>query len=86
MVIFFYPKMIYSVTSEGPTFHIHETIRVQSTLSDVLAPDVLYRRKLCHPRTDQLRDDEQFVIVCFENPDQKRCHRTLLEDHTTEQL
>lgn len=36
--------------------------------------------------TDRLRDDEHLVFVCFENTDQKRCHRTLLEEHIAEQL
>ncbi|WP_227357236.1 DUF488 family protein, N3 subclade [Haladaptatus salinisoli] len=35
--------------------------------------------------TDRLRDDEQLIFVCFENTDQKRCHRTLLKEHITEQ-
>lgn len=36
--------------------------------------------------TDRLRAEEQLVLVCFENTDQKRCHRTLLKEHITEQL
>nr|WP_232833846.1 DUF488 domain-containing protein [Saliphagus sp. LR7] len=36
--------------------------------------------------TDRIRDGEHLVFVCFENTDQKRCHRTLLKEHITEQL
>ena len=36
--------------------------------------------------TNRLRDGENLVFVCFENTDQKRCHRTLLKEHITEQL
>ncbi|RBI59401.1 hypothetical protein DMJ13_22545 [halophilic archaeon] len=35
---------------------------------------------------DRLRAEEQLVLVCFENTDQKRCHRTLLKEHIAEQL
>lgn len=35
---------------------------------------------------NRLRDGQQLVLVCFENTDQKRCHRTLLEAHLAEQL
>jgi len=36
--------------------------------------------------TNRLRAEEQLVFVCFENTDQKRCHRTLLKEHLTAQL
>lgn len=36
--------------------------------------------------TDRLRNGEHLVLVCFENTGQKRCHRTLLREHITEQL
>ncbi|WP_323677304.1 DUF488 domain-containing protein [Halorubellus sp. PRR65] len=36
--------------------------------------------------TDRLQDGEQLVFVCFENTDQKRCHRTLLKEHLATQL
>lgn len=36
--------------------------------------------------TNRLRHGELLVFVCFENTDQKRCHRTLLKEHITEQL
>lgn len=36
--------------------------------------------------TGRLNDGEHLVLVCFENTDQKRCHRTLLKDHLTAQL
>lgn len=36
--------------------------------------------------TDRLRGGEHLVLVCFENTNQKRCHRTLLKDHLTAQL
>ncbi|SEH68284.1 Protein of unknown function, DUF488 [Halopenitus malekzadehii] len=36
--------------------------------------------------TDRLQDGEQLVFVCFENTDQKRCHRTLLKEHLAAQL
>jgi len=35
---------------------------------------------------DRLRGGEQLVFVCFENTDQKRCHRTLLKEHLTAKL
>lgn len=35
---------------------------------------------------DRLRDGEHLVLVCFENTEQKRCHRTLLVEHLTTQL
>lgn len=35
---------------------------------------------------NRLRDGEQLVFVCFENTDQKRCHRTLLKEHLAAQL
>lgn len=30
---------------------------------------------------ERLRSEEQLVLVCFENTNQKRCHRTILKDH-----
>ncbi|WP_442904996.1 DUF488 domain-containing protein [Haladaptatus sp. CMSO5] len=36
--------------------------------------------------TDRLRNEEHLVLVCFENTDQKRCHRTLLKDYIADQL
>jgi uncharacterized protein YeaO (DUF488 family) len=36
--------------------------------------DIEYVRSL-------LADGETVVLVCFENTDQKRCHRTLLKEH-----
>lgn len=36
--------------------------------------------------TDRLRAEEHLVIVCFENTNQKRCHRTLLKQYLTAQL
>nr|WP_283102414.1 DUF488 family protein [Haloplanus sp. XH21] len=36
--------------------------------------------------TARLQDGEQLVFVCFENTDQKRCHRTLLKEHLAAQL
>lgn len=36
--------------------------------------------------TDRLRNEEQLVLVCYENTDQKRCHRTILKEHLTAQL
>ncbi|GAA0203765.1 DUF488 domain-containing protein [Halobaculum roseum] len=36
--------------------------------------------------TDRLQDGEQLVLVCFENTDQKRCHRTLLKEHLATRL
>ncbi|WP_254544979.1 DUF488 family protein, N3 subclade [Halomarina pelagica] len=36
--------------------------------------------------TDRLRAEEQLVLVCFENTNKKRCHRTLLQEHLTAQL
>lgn len=33
--------------------------------------------------TDRLRADEPLVLVCFENTDKKRCHRTLLQEYLT---
>ncbi|QZP39626.1 DUF488 domain-containing protein [Halobaculum magnesiiphilum] len=36
--------------------------------------------------TDRLQDGEQIVFVCFENTDQKRCHRTLLKEHIAAEL
>lgn len=36
--------------------------------------------------TDRLREGEQLVFVCFENTEQKRCHRTLLKEHLAAQL
>jgi hypothetical protein len=35
---------------------------------------------------DRLRDGEHLVLVCFENTEQKRCHRTILRDHLAAQL
>nr|WP_244510037.1 DUF488 family protein [Halogranum gelatinilyticum] len=36
--------------------------------------------------TDRLRGGEQLALVCFENTNQKRCHRTLLRAVLIEQL
>ncbi|EJN57384.1 hypothetical protein HSB1_43470 [Halogranum salarium B-1] len=36
--------------------------------------------------TSRLRDEELLVLVCFENTNQKRCHRTLLKAHLNAQL
>lgn len=35
---------------------------------------------------DRLRDGESLVLVCFENTEMKRCHRTVLEEHLRERL
>ncbi|MFD1514542.1 DUF488 family protein [Halomarina rubra] len=35
---------------------------------------------------DRLRTGEHLVLVCFENTDKKRCHRTLLKSHIKAQL
>ncbi|SFL32906.1 Protein of unknown function, DUF488 [Halogranum rubrum] len=35
---------------------------------------------------ERLRSGEHLVLVCFENTDQKRCHRTLLKEYLTRQL
>ena len=35
---------------------------------------------------DRLRSDERIVLVCFENTDRKRCHRTLLRDYVDARL
>lgn len=34
----------------------------------------------------RVRDGERLVLVCFENTDAKRCHRTLLGEHITARL
>jgi hypothetical protein len=34
----------------------------------------------------RLRAGESLVLVCYENPGQKRCHRTLLRDRVVAQL
>ena len=34
----------------------------------------------------RLRDGEDMVLVCFEDTDEKRCHRTLLADELQERL
>lgn len=36
--------------------------------------------------TNRLREEGQLVLVCYENTDQKRCHRTILHEHLTDQL
>lgn len=48
--------------------------------------DAAEAREAVDELTGRLRDGEQLVFVCFENTDQKRCHRTLLEEHLTAQL
>lgn len=35
---------------------------------------------------DRLRDGERLALVCYENTDQKRCHRTILDSHLRERL
>lgn len=35
---------------------------------------------------DRLRDGESLALVCFENTDEKRCHRTILRDRLTAKL
>ncbi|NHN46866.1 DUF488 domain-containing protein [Halostella sp. JP-L12] len=32
----------------------------------------------------RLRDGEDLALVCYENTDEKRCHRTILRDHLEE--
>lgn len=34
----------------------------------------------------RLRDGESLVLVCFENTDEKRCHRTILRDRLAERV
>jgi uncharacterized protein YeaO (DUF488 family) len=33
---------------------------------------------------ERLQSEEQLVLVCFENTNQKRCHRTILRDYLVE--
>nr|WP_303647816.1 DUF488 family protein [Haloarchaeobius amylolyticus] len=35
---------------------------------------------------DRLRDGEDLVLVCFENTEKKRCHRTILREELVEGL
>ncbi|WP_245756913.1 DUF488 family protein, N3 subclade [Halogranum rubrum] len=42
--------------------------------------------KAINELTSRLRDGEHLVLVCFENINQKRCHRTLLKAHLNAQL
>jgi len=48
--------------------------------------DAAKAREAVEELTNRLRDGEQLVFVCFENTDQKRCHRTLLKEHLAAQL
>ena len=43
-------------------------------------------REAVEELADRLRSGESLVLVCFENTDQKRCHRTLLRDHVDARL
>lgn len=51
--------------------HIEETTTAQETIS-----------ALVH----RLEAGEELVLVCFENTNQKRCHRTLLRNHIADRL
>ena len=35
---------------------------------------------------NRLETGEELILVCFENPKKKRCHRTVLRDHITARL
>lgn len=43
-------------------------------------------RRAISALTDRIRAGERLVLVCHENTDQKRCHRTLLREHITARL
>lgn len=43
-------------------------------------------RRALSALTDRLRAGERLVLVCRENTDQKRCHRTLLRDRIVARL
>lgn len=35
---------------------------------------------------DRIQSGEKLVLVCYENTDQKQCHRTLLREHVEDRL
>ncbi|RRJ31517.1 DUF488 family protein, N3 subclade [Halocatena pleomorpha] len=43
-------------------------------------------RKALAELTDRLQTDERLVLVCYENTDRKRCHRTLLQNSLAAKL
>ena len=51
--------------------HIEQTTTAQETISDLV---------------HRLEAGEELVLVCFENTNQKRCHRTLLRTHIADRL
>ena len=51
--------------------HIEETKGTQETISDLV---------------NRLEAGEELVLVCFENTNQKRCHRILFRNHIADQL
>jgi len=55
--------------------------RYRSHLADDAAA-----REAVSELVNRLREGEQIVLVCFENTEQKRCHRTALRDHLATKL
>jgi hypothetical protein len=51
--------------------YLKETTEVQKVISELV---------------DRLHAHEELILICYENTDQKRCHRTLLREYLTAQL
>ena len=60
-----------SLDSKISQSHLAETTDAQEVVAEL---------------TGRFRDYIHLVLVWFENTDQKRCHRTLLQEHIAEQL
>ncbi|MDZ7729974.1 MAG: DUF488 domain-containing protein [Natrialbaceae archaeon] len=50
--------------------HLKESAEAQSAVSDIL---------------ERLQADEPLVLVCYENTENKRCHRTILKEYLSTQ-
>lgn len=62
-----------------------EEVDFEARYRSHLADDAAAREAVSE-LVDRLREGEHLVLVCFENTEQKRCHRTTLRDHLAAKL
>ncbi|MFC5972659.1 DUF488 domain-containing protein [Halomarina salina] len=70
---------------EGAHNAAWEEVEFEARYRDHLAstPDA---RDAVEGLVDRVRSGEDLALVCFENTDKKRCHRTVLRDHVEARL
>lgn len=76
---------LQGVCDEGAHNAAWEDVRFEERYRDHLTTDPDARAAV-DELVDRLRAGEPLLLVCFENTETKRCHRTLLRAHVTARL